>query len=39
MVFAAGPARPRTTAGPPPWAPQRLVSARHQLVAIGITRI
>lgn len=32
-------ARYGTTAGPPPWAPRRLVSARHQLVAIGITRI
>jgi hypothetical protein len=42
MAFAAGtatPARYRTAAGPPAWAPQRLVPARHQLVAIGITRI
>jgi hypothetical protein len=42
MAFAAGtgmPARYRTTAGPPPWAPRQLVSGRHQLVAIGITRI
>ncbi|GAA1291370.1 hypothetical protein GCM10009609_69630 [Pseudonocardia aurantiaca] len=41
-VFGAGgrmSARFRSLAGPPPWAPQRLVAGRHQLVAIGITRV
>jgi hypothetical protein len=32
-------ARYRTTAGPPPWASQRLVPGRHQLVAVGIARV
>jgi hypothetical protein len=32
-------ARFRTVAGPPPWASQQLVPGRHQLVALGISRI
>jgi peptidoglycan/LPS O-acetylase OafA/YrhL len=42
MAFAAGTGTPAgygRTAGPPPWAPQRLMPSRRQLVAIGISRI